>query len=166
MQRAGVAGNENLRPLQHREKQWQFRHQRQNRRGGRDLFQSIRQGAFACRRRAVVKTTGKPAAAASLVKFRPMPASAIGFFGWLDAIWQRMARSAEAISPPLSQRRITSDFRFKRARTRCRQRGKQAHHSCGLVLRFCFRRDRVRCSKISGQEIRRGRPSQAAAVRR
>ena len=41
MQRAGIAGNEDFRLFQHGQKQGQFRHRRQNRRAGRDLFQFI-----------------------------------------------------------------------------------------------------------------------------
>ena len=72
MQRAGVAGNENLRAFQHGEKQRQFGNRRQHRRVRREFFQFHHQVLLRARRRAVVKATRHPAGGGKPVEFSPV----------------------------------------------------------------------------------------------
>ena len=127
---------------------------------GRDLFQFIRQGAFA-RAGGGGEGDGQTSRGGELIKFRPMPDRPLAVWLARSDVTKNCA-AGQQLRRRRVQSRITLDFRFERA-GRDIPRGKQAHHPRRLMLLAGFQHNALVIAKPAAQKSAALRPAEPLA---
>ena len=159
MQRAGVAGNENLRAIQHGEKQRQFGNHRQHRRVRQNFFQ-FRHQLLLARADGRGEGDAQSGGGGESVKFRPVTERPFLFRLAGSDVAKDGSRPA-AIFPLPRPEPDRFGFPVRARRARCPTRKADAP-AAPTRAALWFPARRAGCSKTGGPKIRRAATSRAA----